>query len=69
MKYEIEVIKTKSKTTYNALKKESTGEEVGYITDSTSIQEAVERIRIRWKHKGPIKVTENNLVVETIPGE
>jgi hypothetical protein len=68
MRYEIEIVESKNKKTYNAYKKRPSGEEMGYIYDLSSVEEAEQALRARWKHKGVIKVIQNDVVLNNLEG-
>lgn len=68
MRYEIEIVESKNKKSYNAYKKRPSGEEMGYIYDLSSIEEAEQALRARWKHKGVIKVIQNDVVLNNLEG-
>jgi hypothetical protein len=68
MKYEIEIIESKNNKTYNAYKKRPSGEEISCIYSLSSIEEAEQALRVRWKHKGSIKVVQNDVVLTNIEG-
>lgn len=66
MKYEIEVFESKNKKTYNAYKKRPSGEEIGHIYNLSSIEEAEQAIRVRWKHKGSINIIQKDINLSNI---
>lgn len=66
MVYVIELIESYGKITINAIKKDFQGVEYGFIYQLSSVEEAEEAIRRRWKFQGSIKVEKAGIVVKVL---
>jgi hypothetical protein len=68
MIFEIELLRVGSKILYNAYKKDRLGVEYACAADFQSEEAAVNIIRNKWKHNGPIRVIGPDNEIKTIGG-